>query len=317
MRPAILSRGPSRSRRRSLPPLALSVLVHAVLLLLLPAIRPPAPEAPAGRQPVMLVPSPLRPQAAAGRRPAGRMDPLPRAAGPAPAEEALPRGLTPSQRPLPREVPLPAAFGGIPLPSRGAGAGPEARYRQAEPAGRNESEDARPVASIRRPERPARFEEPVVFPTPDFQAVLSPFGEAETAEVAPAGEDEAQRREAEGGAGRVPASPASPPPEAVALEAEEPQIGWNDRPRRLLVRRTPEFPQKLIQEGLEAEVVARFLVSPEGQVVQVELLQSSGYSLADASVIQALRGYSFDKSPVGRSDTGTIRFSFRLEREVD
>src|SRR5690606_37935145 len=111
---------------------------------------------------------------------------------------------------------------------------------------------------------------------------------------------------------RLPPDPALQAPSAdrQAPPEPEPEIGWQDRGRRVLRRSTPGFPEQLVREGLEAEVAARFTVSPSGAVTEVEIVGSSGYTLVDRSVVQALREYTFEAA--GGSDRGTIRFRFRL-----
>ena len=82
----------------------------------------------------------------------------------------------------------------------------------------------------------------------------------------------------------------------------------------MLVRRDPRFPRTLIREGQEAEVTARFTVSPEGQVSNVEILRSSGDTLLETEVRQALGAWLLERSASGQSETATISFRFRLER---
>ncbi|MBN1835339.1 MAG: TonB family protein, partial [Spirochaetales bacterium] len=76
----------------------------------------------------------------------------------------------------------------------------------------------------------------------------------------------------------------------------------------------PEFPEVLLQEGQEVDVEATFKVAPNGQVTQVEIIRSSGYSTVDRAVERALADYLFEASAGEQEDTGRIQFRFRLER---
>lgn len=91
--------------------------------------------------------------------------------------------------------------------------------------------------------------------------------------------------------------------------------GWQGLPRKLVRRRTPEFPALLSALGQEVEGEARITVAPSGIVTRVEITRSSGYIEIDASVEAALRDYLFSRVD-GREDSkGTVKFRFRLEKQ--
>ena len=92
------------------------------------------------------------------------------------------------------------------------------------------------------------------------------------------------------------------------------EIDWSTEQRELLKKSLPSFPNRLILAGLEVDVEALITVSPAGYVTGVEITRSSGYTLIDNAVTTALRDYLFEKSESIESDTGLIRFHFRLER---
>ncbi len=100
-------------------------------------------------------------------------------------------------------------------------------------------------------------------------------------------------------------------PGAIVSQKE---IDWSTGQRQLLKRSLPSFPNRLILAGLEVDVEALITVSPAGYVTGVEITRSSGYTLVDNAVTTALRDYLFEKSEARESDTGLIRFHFRLER---
>jgi TonB family protein len=93
------------------------------------------------------------------------------------------------------------------------------------------------------------------------------------------------------------------------------QLDWEGLPRKLIRRRTPEFPAVLSAMGQEIEGEARISVAPSGVVTRVEITGSSGYIEIDASVEAALRDYLFSRVD-GRAETvGTVHFRFRLEKQ--
>jgi outer membrane biosynthesis protein TonB len=95
--------------------------------------------------------------------------------------------------------------------------------------------------------------------------------------------------------------------EAGALE-------WRDRERKLLKTAGISFPEILLEEGLEVDVVAVFSVAANGQVVEVDIVRSSGYATVDAAVQRSLYGYLFEPSGDSSEDVGQIQVRFRLER---
>ena len=95
--------------------------------------------------------------------------------------------------------------------------------------------------------------------------------------------------------------------EAGALE-------WIGRERKLLKSAGITFPNILLEEGLEADVVAVFTVAANGQVIAVDITRSSGYASVDTAVQRAVKGYLFEPSADSSEDVGQIQYRFRLER---
>jgi TonB family protein len=95
--------------------------------------------------------------------------------------------------------------------------------------------------------------------------------------------------------------------EAVALE-------WRGRERKLLKTAGIPFPDILLEEGLEVDVVAVFTVAASGQVIAVDIIRSSGYATVDTAVRRALYSYLFEPSGDSSEDVGQIQVRFRLER---
>jgi TonB family protein len=95
--------------------------------------------------------------------------------------------------------------------------------------------------------------------------------------------------------------------EAGALE-------WRGRERKLLKTAGIAFPDILLDEGLEVDVVAVFTVASNGQVIEVDIVRSSGYASVDTAVQRALYGYLFEPSADSSEDVGQVQYRFRLER---
>ena len=65
----------------------------------------------------------------------------------------------------------------------------------------------------------------------------------------------------------------------------------------------------------DVDVEAVFTVAPNGTVVRVEIVRSSGYAAVDREVEKTLLAYLFEPAPEGSEDSGSVQFRFRLERE--
>ena len=129
----------------------------------------------------------------------------------------------------------------------------------------------------------------------------------------------------------LPETPAEEAPRISAAEAplaedaaqgppvrdpqQDTRIGWEGPARKLVHKRDPAFPAQLSAAGQEVECEARITVAASGVVTRVEITRSSGYIEIDASVEAALRDYLFSRANERKDAVGTIRFSFRLERQ--
>ena len=105
----------------------------------------------------------------------------------------------------------------------------------------------------------------------------------------------------------------APSPEEDGF-TESGALEWRGRERKLLRTAEVTFPDILLEEGLEVDVVAAFTVAANGQVIAVDILRSAGYASVDRAVERALRGYLFEPSESGGEDVGQIQYRFRLER---
>jgi TonB family protein len=110
---------------------------------------------------------------------------------------------------------------------------------------------------------------------------------------------------------------ATPPALTQAEESGFTEAGaleWRGRERKLLKTAGITFPDILLEEGLEVDVVAGFTVAANGQVIEVDIIHSSGYPSVDTAVQRALRSYLFEPSADSSEDVGQIQVRFRLER---
>jgi len=114
-------------------------------------------------------------------------------------------------------------------------------------------------------------------------------------------------------------APELPPSEEGGLHeeggfSESGALEWRGRERKLLKTAGISFPDILLEEGLEVDVVAAFTVAANGQVTEVDIVRSSGYASVDTAVQRALYSYLFEPSDDSSEDVGQIQVRFRLER---
>ncbi len=91
---------------------------------------------------------------------------------------------------------------------------------------------------------------------------------------------------------------------------------WQDGIERK-IRQKPSlrFPQSLVRLGQEASVKAYVEVDSSGNVVKVEIAETSGYTDVDTAVIQALREHLFAPRTDSRETSkGFAVFKFKLEK---
>jgi TonB family protein len=126
----------------------------------------------------------------------------------------------------------------------------------------------------------------------------------------------------------APAAVPALPPELLSREIESPKITpteqsgfseagaleWRGRERKLLRAAGIAFPDILLEEGLEVDVVAVFTVAASGQVIDVDIVRSSGYASVDRAVERTILGYLFEPSENAGEDVCQIQYRFRLER---
>jgi TonB family protein len=100
----------------------------------------------------------------------------------------------------------------------------------------------------------------------------------------------------------------------AASAAPTVKVEWTGTPRTLIREKKLPFPAILSTTGQEAEVVARITVSPLGQVIDVEITRSSGYTEIDAAVELALRQCLYARIEGKQNQIGTVYYRFPLEK---
>lgn len=94
-------------------------------------------------------------------------------------------------------------------------------------------------------------------------------------------------------------------------------ISGEVKDREILHRENPQAPRWLEEKGVEAEVVIRFVVNPDGEVGdKVFIEKTSGYAELDRLAIESLKKFIFAPLPlnvrqVEQSGTIVIRFTFK------
>lgn len=88
--------------------------------------------------------------------------------------------------------------------------------------------------------------------------------------------------------------------------------------RGIIRRQTPESPRWLEEKGIEAEVVIRFAVDPDGSVNHRMIVEkTSGYAELDQLAMDALKKFIFEPLPLTAKqveENGTITFRFTFLR---
>ncbi|RKY30815.1 MAG: hypothetical protein DRP67_03770 [Candidatus Omnitrophota bacterium] len=83
--------------------------------------------------------------------------------------------------------------------------------------------------------------------------------------------------------------------------------------RRIIYKVSPEYPEWAKKEGIEGNVRIKFWISPQGKVVDTEIITSSGYPELDLIAEAFLRKWIFEPSTENYNVWGIITFRFRLE----
>ncbi len=94
----------------------------------------------------------------------------------------------------------------------------------------------------------------------------------------------------------------APPMETVALDAPALKstygVGEIDQPLTALVRTPPIYPMRARRRGIEGSVKVRFVVTEEGRVTDIQILESRPKKIFDRAVIRCVSGWRFSPGTV-------------------
>ena len=94
--------------------------------------------------------------------------------------------------------------------------------------------------------------------------------------------------------------------------------GFNpDRDAQPLVRIPPRYPERALSRGVEGWVLVQFNVTPEGEVVNAEIIDGEPKGMFDRSAIRAVENWKYqpkivDGKPAPRFGVQTV-FTFKLD----
>lgn len=117
------------------------------------------------------------------------------------------------------------------------------------------------------------------------------------------------------------ARPAAPPTSAGPTPSDRPDpvppveaddLGApGNRPRRILQKVVPEYPEWAERERIQATVVFDVVVAPSGRVSSATLFRTSGFSSLDRIAQDAVLRWLYEPRP-GREEVRRVRIKFRL-----
>ena len=83
--------------------------------------------------------------------------------------------------------------------------------------------------------------------------------------------------------------------------------------RKVIYRISPQYPEWAKKKGIEGNIRIKFWISPEGKVVDTEIITSSGYPELDLIAEAIFRKWLFEPSTKNGNVWGIITFRFRLK----
>ncbi len=103
-----------------------------------------------------------------------------------------------------------------------------------------------------------------------------------------------------------------PLPSVPSKKGNLPEISWEGEERKILSFSLPSYPPEARRKGMEGTVEIEFCVNRNGEVENVTVRKSSGYSLLDTLSIENMYRWKF--IPSNKRDKGMVKFIFELER---
>ncbi len=107
---------------------------------------------------------------------------------------------------------------------------------------------------------------------------------------------------------KAPSQPATPPTVASSMVQASQQSGVSEIPvvTKPMFRKPPtpaEYPRQARRRNQQGTVLVEALVNEQGDVVQVKVIKSSGFSQLDQSAIKAVQSWAFQPARVGGKAT--------------
>lgn len=97
------------------------------------------------------------------------------------------------------------------------------------------------------------------------------------------------------------------------LDVTPPLPGGGDIPPRLLLNLPPTYPPRAVADGWQGTVVLRVRVTSDGQVAELEVLESSGFLILDGEAVNTVRGWKFEPAQSdGKPVAATVRLPIRF-----
>jgi TonB family protein len=105
-------------------------------------------------------------------------------------------------------------------------------------------------------------------------------------------------------------------PEGLVTNNSDIKIEGPVSRRKLLYIREPKYPDWARDRGVEADVVVKFIVDPEGKVIEADVETLSGYYVLDDLAIKSVSDWIFEEMDhrlIPKNQRGKVVIQFRLE----
>ncbi len=81
--------------------------------------------------------------------------------------------------------------------------------------------------------------------------------------------------------------------EGIRIDLTDGIPGKGVNPPEVMNYKSPLYPERLRKRGLEGKVILKILIDSSGVVIQIEIAESSGYTLFDTSALEAVDNWKF------------------------
>lgn len=83
--------------------------------------------------------------------------------------------------------------------------------------------------------------------------------------------------------------------------------------RKLVYREKMKYPEWAEKEGMEGIIKIKFWVSPDGKIIETEIINSSGFPDLDIYTVENFRKWIFEPAKTNKKVWGIITFLFELK----